>query len=141
MIKMEKINLELGRIEGIGLGLGGHVGETLQLAADRIGRAVCEKAVLHHCADNPDRDPFHLSEKELLAAEKAVLGEFNPGLMTSGEVDELTDRLARYYLDHVEGKTQNFSRVCNDCIRAAALIEFLMEDRQRRDLEAYAGKP
>lgn len=138
---MSKINREIGRIEGIGLGLGGNAGDMLQLAADRISQAACEEAARHRCADNHGRNPFYLSEKELLAAEKVALGELNPEGMTTGEMTELACRLAKHYLDHVDGKTPNFSRVCNDCIRAAALIEFLMEDRQQRDLEAYAGKP
>ena len=61
--------------------------------------------------------------------------------MTSAEIMELTDRLRRHYLNHVEGKTQNYSRICNDCVRAADLIEWLLEERENRDFGKYAGEP
>lgn len=134
MRNMEKINLELGRIEGIGLGLGGNVGEVLQLAADRISRAMnqTESEICHQGT----------SQQRSVNEETIPLGELiQPEMMTTGEIDELTGRLAKYYLDHVDGKVQNFDKVCNDCIRAAALIDFLMEDRRQRDLDAYAENP
>lgn len=133
MRNMEKINLELGRIEGIGLGLGGNVGEVLQLAADRISRAM-ERIEAEGCCQGA-------GQQRDMNEETIPLDVFQPEVMTTGEIGELTGRLAKYYLDHVDGKAQNFGKVCNDCIRAAALIEFLMEDRRQRDLEAYAGKP
>ena len=133
MRNMEKINLELGRIEGIGLGLGGNVGEVLQLAADRISRAMnqTESEICYHVT----------SRQRSVNEETISISVFQPETMTTGEIGELTDRLVKYYLDHVDGKVQNFDKVCNDCIRAATLIEFLMEDRQQRDLDAYAGNP
>lgn len=132
MIHMEKINLELGRIEGIGIGLGGDVGEKLQLAADRIGRAI--RAEL---AEKED-DRWAGTDGRADAADKVWL---EPGTMTTGEAGELADRLAGYYCDHVAGKTMSISRIVNDCVRAAGLIEFLLEERSQRDWSDFAGKP
>ena len=133
MRNMEKINLELGRIEGIGLGLGGNVGEVLQPAADRISRAMerIETELCHQA----------ISQQRSVNEETIPLGVRQPEMMTTGEIDELTGRLTKYYWDHVDGNAQNYGKVCNDCIRAAALIDFLMEDRRQRDLDAYAGNP
>ena len=135
---MRKVQRALGFIEGICLGLKDKDAELIEEAVNAID---CE---LEASSVTADAVP---PEGELPArAREATLGcpsegKAFGGCDTTGEMDELVERLVKHYGRYEEGHAQDYGAVCRDCKRAAETITRLRQIIEDMEYAICAEKP
>lgn len=113
---MSKIQRALGFIEGVCEGLKDREAELIEEAVNEID---CE---LETTSSVTEGKPLEIH-------------------YTTGEMEELVERLLRHYDQYEQGKTQRFSIVCADCKKAAELIVHLQLILEDLDYVQYAEQP
>lgn len=119
---MSKIQRALGLIEGVCAGLADKPAELIECAVNEID---CE------LESRKDTVQSLLGKPVRLSGVVFEEGDF----MTSGEMEELTERLKKHFTDHVNGKPQNFEQVFRDCLLAAIAITQLGEQLKDQDFK------
>lgn len=117
---MSKIQRALGFIEGVCIGLKDKDAELIEGAVNEID---CELENKNHGIAALIRlDDVQFEESDCL---------------TTRDMEELTDRLKKHFMDHQNGKCQKFDVVCRDCLMASLAITQLGNALKDKEYGSY----
>lgn len=121
---ISKIQRALGVIEGVCIGLADKPAEIIECAVNEID---CELENRNH------------GNAELIRLDDVQFEESD--CLTSRDMEELTDRLKKHFIDHQNGKCQKFDVVCRDCLMASLAITQLGNALKDTEYGNYMGRP
>lgn len=121
---MSKIQRALGFLEGVCIGLKDKDAELIETAVNEID---CELENRNHDIAAPIKlDDVQFEEGDCL---------------TSRDVEELTERLKKHFMDYQNGRCQKFEVVCRDCLMASLAITQLGNALKDTEYGNYMGRP
>ena len=121
---MSKIQRALGVIEGVCVGLADKPAEIIETAVNEIDCELESRSTGIYA-------PIHLNGVQFEESD----------CLTSSDVEDLTERLKKHFVDYQNGKCQHFDVVCRDCLMAALAITQLGDALKDKDCGAYLERP